>query len=90
MSAAWRVDFSTHAGRQLRKLDPTARLAIIAALESLALDPHAPNPNVKPLRGEDGRLRLRVGDYRVVYDLYDDELVVWVIKLGHRKQVYDR
>lgn len=42
------------------------------------------------MRGEDGQLRLKVGDYRVVYDLYDDELVVWVIKLGHRKQVYDR
>ncbi|PZS06999.1 MAG: hypothetical protein DLM55_11650 [Acidimicrobiales bacterium] len=46
------------------------------------------NLNVKPMKGDDkGAWRLRVGNYRVIYDLYDGELVVWVIELGYRRDI---
>jgi mRNA interferase RelE/StbE len=42
---------------------------------------------VKALTGEPGVFRLRVGDYRVLYEIHDDELVVLVLKIGHRREV---
>jgi mRNA interferase RelE/StbE len=48
-----------------------------------------PRPSgVKALTGESGVFRLRVGDYRVLYEIHDDELVVLVLKIGHRREVY--
>lgn len=89
MNDAYEVAFSAHAKRQLRKLDPQTRLKLIAALEALATNPHGINLNVKPMKGDDkGAWRLRVGNYRIIYDLYDGELVVWVIELGHRRDIY--
>jgi mRNA interferase RelE/StbE len=44
--------------------------------------------DIKALRGHHARLRLRVGDYRVVYTVEDSELVVWVLALGNRRDVY--
>ncbi len=40
------------------------------------------------MKGGDGELRIRVGDYRVVYDVRDEELVVLVLRLGHRREIY--
>lgn len=70
----------------IRKLDqPTAR-RLLDAIEVLASDPR-PSGCVQ-LKGGDGELRIRVGDYRVVYDVQDDELVVLVLRVGHRREVY--
>lgn len=44
-------------------------------------------PNVKKLVGYDERDRLRVGDYRVIYDVFDKQLVVLVVGVGHRREV---
>jgi mRNA interferase RelE/StbE len=57
-------------------------------IEQLAADPHAPNNNVKRLRGESA-YRLRVGDWRVLYRLEKARLVILVLKIRPRSSAYD-
>ncbi|WP_199349151.1 type II toxin-antitoxin system RelE/ParE family toxin [Microcoleus sp. FACHB-SPT15] len=45
-------------------------------------------PGVKALKNSEGRLRLRVGDYRVIYRVEADQLIIVIIKAGHRKNIY--
>jgi len=58
-------------------------------LQLLAQDPYARNNNIKPLTGGDkGCYRLRVGDWRIIYEIVNDSLTIYVIKIGQRKEVY--
>ena len=80
------IEISPTAHRQLKKLDPVARRRIQAAIELLADEPRP--PAAKPLVNSDGAWRVRVGDYRVVYDIEDERLVVLVLAAGHRREIY--
>jgi mRNA interferase RelE/StbE len=82
------LSFRPAALRQLRKLDSQVARRIKAAASALCADlrPHG----AKALTDQHGWLRIRVGDYRIVYEVRDSELVVLVIQIGHRSQVYDR
>jgi mRNA interferase RelE/StbE len=71
----------------LRKLDPPVRRRILGALALRAGEPRPPPP--RPLKGRPG-MRVRVGDYRVLYTVHDDVLLVVVVTLGHRRDVYER
>jgi mRNA interferase RelE/StbE len=51
-------------------------------------DPRRPDATVKKLAGYADRYRLRVGDYRVIYDVIDAELVILVVGVGHRREIY--
>jgi mRNA interferase RelE/StbE len=73
---------------QLRKLDTQIARRIKGATEALRVEPRP--PGVKALTSQHGWLRIRVGDYRIVYEVRDSELVVLVIQIGHRSEVYDR
>ncbi|MEX5248079.1 UNVERIFIED_CONTAM: type II toxin-antitoxin system RelE/ParE family toxin [Kocuria sp. CPCC 205295] len=59
---------------------------MLEALNALADDPRP--PGCLKLQGGEGELRFRIGDYRVVYDVVDDELVVLILRVGHRREVY--
>lgn len=84
----YRVEVAPAAVRQLRKLDPAARRRVQAAVELLA---EQPRPNgAKKLTGGDGEWRVRTGDYRIVYDIHDDVLLVLVVAVGHRPDIYRR
>lgn len=83
----YRIELRPSAARQLRKLDPQMALRIRGVIELLARDPRPPAS--RPLRGRPA-YRVRTGDYRVVYSVHDDVLVIEVIRIGHRSQVYDR
>ncbi len=83
---SYRIDVALGAQRQLRKLDPQARRRIQAAIELLAEEPRP--PAAKMLVNSDGAWRVRVGDYRVIYDIEDDRLVVLVLAAGHRREIY--
>ena len=76
------------ARRQLRKLDPLARRRIQAAIDLLAEEPRP--PAAKRLVNFTGEWRVRVGDYRIVYDINDGELIVLVLSAAHRREVYNR
>jgi mRNA interferase RelE/StbE len=82
---SYKVVFEPQADKELRAVDPEARARILKSLARLAADPHH-SSNVKMLRG--GGYRLRVGDWRVLYTLEEDLLLVLVLKVGHRREVY--
>lgn len=84
----YRIDFAPAAARQLRKHGPQARRRIQAALELLADEPRP--AGAKKLVGGEGEWRIRTGDYRIVYEIHDEVLVVLVLAVGHRRDIYDR
>jgi mRNA interferase RelE/StbE len=86
MTAEYRVEVLPPAARQLRKLDATARRRVQAAIELLAVDPRP--AGAKQLVGGAGEWRVRTGDYRVVYEIHDDVLLVLEVAVGHRGDIY--
>ena len=80
----YRVSLTPTAARQLRKFDPQVRRRIQAVLELLAVEPRP--PAATRLVGGSGEWRVRTGDYRVVYDIEDDKLLVLVLRVGHRRE----
>lgn len=84
--SAYRVELRPAAVRALRTIDPQDRRRVQGAIALLAQDPRP--PGARALQGRPG-LRVRVGDYRIVYMIEDDVLLVVVVRLGHRSDVYD-
>lgn len=70
----------------MRKFDAPVRRRIQAALELLVDVPRP--PAAIQLVGGSGEWRVRTGDYRLVYEVKDDELVVLVLRVGHRREIY--
>ena len=83
----YRIELRPAAERALRKLDPQVRHRIQGAIALLAKDPRP--PSARALQGRPG-LRVRVGDYRIIYTVDNDVLLVVVVRLGHRRDIYDR
>ena len=84
----YQVRLAPAAVRELRKLDPPGRRRVQAAIDLLAEDPRP--PGARPLVGGAGEWRVRTGDFRIIYDIRDGELLVLVVKVGHRRYVYER
>ena len=82
--ARYRIELRPAALRALRKVDPQMRERIQGAIALLASDPRPPAS--RQLRGRPGR-RVRVGDYRIIYTIQDDLLLIVVVTLGHRREV---
>lgn len=82
----YRIELRPAAVRALKHIDHQDRDRIRGAIALLGEDPRP--PGAKALRGRPG-LRVRVGDYRIIYTVNDDVLVVAVVTLGHRRDVYD-
>jgi len=81
------VNLSPAAARQLRKFDPKTRRRIQAVIELLADEPRP--PAATRLVGGSGEWRVRTGDYRVIYEIHDAELLVLVLRMAHRCEIYD-
>lgn len=81
-----RVLLAPAAARQLRKLDAVARRRVQAAIDLLAEEPRP--PRATKLVGERATWRVRTGDYRIIYEIHDRELIVIVLAVGHRREVY--
>ncbi|MFI2661102.1 type II toxin-antitoxin system RelE family toxin [Micromonospora carbonacea] len=75
------------AAKLLRNLDRPVQARLLAVIAGLAIQPRP--AGVKALTGHPGLLRIRSGSYRIVYTVRDDELIVLVVHLGHRSDVYD-
>lgn len=84
--AVYRIEFRQAARRALADLPAAAQRRLDAAILALAEDPRPRGS--KKLAGEDNLWRIRVGLYRVVYTVKDDVLIVLVLKIGHRREVY--
>jgi mRNA interferase RelE/StbE len=82
----YRIELTPAAVRALKKLDRQALLRVQAAIELLAANPRPPGAK-KPAGGA-GEWRVRTGDYRVIYEVRDDVLLVLVLSTGHRREIY--
>ena len=74
--------------RQLRAIPQPAALTILRALTPLGDDPRRPDAHVKKLAGYEDRYRLRVGDYRIIYEVMDGQLIILIVGVGHRREIY--
>jgi len=84
----YEVALSPAAARQLHKSDPQVRRRVQAAIELLATEPRP--PAATQLVGGAGEWRVRTGDYRIVYEIEDERLLVLVLSVGHRRETYQR
>ncbi|CAN5759031.1 type II toxin-antitoxin system RelE/ParE family toxin [soil metagenome] len=84
----YQVEIARRAAKALAKLPRKEQLRIRAAIDLLAGNPRP--PGCTAMAGEAHAYRVRVGDYRIVYEVFDDRLVVQVVRIGHRRDVYRR
>ena len=83
------LEFLPAAIKDLKKIDKLHQKQIKVKIELLAKDPSFLKPNIKVLQGKyHGLCRLRVGNYRVVFQVIDEKVVILIINIGHRKDVY--
>ncbi|MEO6811605.1 MAG: type II toxin-antitoxin system RelE/ParE family toxin [Isosphaeraceae bacterium] len=80
------IEFTRAAERGLASLSKSVLRHVDAKIMALGRDPRPPG-SLK-LEGEEGFYRIRVGDYRVVYLIEDDRLIVVVVAVGHRREIY--
>ena len=85
--ASYEIEWAGTALRELRKLDKQTAHRVLRAVTGLAADPRP--AGVRALSGQPaGTMRLRVGDYRVVYVIEDEQIRVLVVRVAHRREVY--
>ena len=82
---AYSVIFAKRASKRLERMDNMAARRIIAAAEALGDNPRP--RGARKIEGHD-QWRIRVGDYRIIYEVHNYQLVVLVVKVGHRRDVY--
>jgi mRNA interferase RelE/StbE len=85
---AYRIEFTPRAERDFKSLDGSVRGRIKQRIDSLAENPFP--SGIKKIEGEDGLYRLRVGDYRILYQVKGKILLVLIVGIGHRRDVYRR
>jgi len=73
--------------KELSKIDNRMALKIRTSIRSLAKDPRP--KGVKKLQGSDKTYRIRVGDYRIIYEIYDSKVLILIVNVGHRKNIYE-
>ena len=83
----YRVATTKSFDKALIKLPVNWQERILAKIKEVAADPYAPNNNLTKLQGREG-YRLRVGDWRVIYELHDDRLAMLVLDMGPRGRIY--
>ena len=83
----YRVVFRKSITRDMRRIPNRDLRRILATIDALSEDPRP--PGVEKLSGQE-RYRVREGDYRIIYEVKDDQVIVVVVKIGHRKDVYRR
>jgi mRNA interferase RelE/StbE len=86
---AWRIEFDPAAAKELAKLDKPVARRITAFLSDRVAPLSDPRSIGEALRGDElGRYwKYRVGDYRIIASLYDDRVVIVVVRIGHRGEV---
>ncbi len=86
----YKVRFSRDAASYFARLDKPTRRRISDAIDQLAINPYDKNHDVKPLAGRDDEYRLRVGKYRVIYTIDDDIVLIYVVDINPRGDVYKK
>ncbi|WP_234571928.1 type II toxin-antitoxin system RelE family toxin [Rhodohalobacter sp. 614A] len=84
---AWQVEIERKAQKALKKIPNPFKSNIIEAIDRLTEDVRPVGS--KKLRGAEDLYRIRVNDYRIVYQIHDQKLVVLIVRIGHRKDIYE-
>ena len=82
----YQVLVDNRAQKEIAKLERDGQRRIVTKIESLARNPR-PN-GVDKLEGDDELYRVRVGDFRIIYQIRDRELIVLIVRVGHRREIY--
>ncbi len=83
--AAYKIYFRASVEKDFASIPKSDLKKILRRIETLAENPRP--PGCEKLTGQE-RYRVRQGRYRIVYSIHDDELTVWIVKVGHRKDIY--
>ncbi len=83
---AYQIRIKSQAEKALAKIPNPHRRRIVQAIDALARSPRP--EGCKKLTGADDAYRIRVGDYRIVYEIVDKVLMVYIIRVAHRKDIY--
>jgi mRNA interferase RelE/StbE len=84
----YKIEFAKAAEKQFAVLQKQDLKKIAKRIEKLASNPFP--PDCKKLEGSDDIYRVRQGDYRILYSVFEKKLVVLVLKIGHRKEIYKK
>jgi len=83
------LHFLSSAKKEFKKLDAIAQKIIKEKIILLSTNPDILKNNIKALKGEyKGKFRLRINQYKVIFQVKDEELIVIIVRIGHRKEVY--
>lgn len=84
----YQVKFKPSAKKSFESLDNKIKKQVANKINQLADNPE----NLKPekIQGSDSFYRVRSGDYRIIYEIIDNELVILVVKIGHRREIYKK
>jgi mRNA interferase RelE/StbE len=85
---SYKIEWKRSAAKELKLLPKETIKKILKAIEELSLNPFL--PKTKKLIGSEHTFRIRVGDYRIIYDIYSKLLVIEIIRVGHRRDIYER
>ncbi|MBI3158758.1 MAG: type II toxin-antitoxin system RelE/ParE family toxin [Chloroflexi bacterium] len=83
----YRISYTKQAARALMRMPKHTAKLVREKVENIAADPYGDHPNATKLQGREG-YRLRVGDWRVIYQVQDKELLILVLKVASRGEVY--
>ena len=84
----YRIEFKKSAAKELRKIPRSDQKRIAVKIDNLS--ENLPDPATTKMKGDNPFHRIRVGDYRIIYEINEDILLIMVLKIGHRKDVYRR
>ncbi len=82
----YRIEVKVSAAKALKKIPKADQKRIADKIDSLA--EALPNPDTTKMKGNNPFHRIRVGDYRIIYEIQEDVLLILVVKIGHRKDIY--
>ena len=86
--AVYRIEFVKSARKEFSQVPKEIRERVLEALDILSKNPFSEFLKIKKLKGADSLYRIRLGDYRLVYEVQNSVLIIIVIKIGHRKDIY--
>jgi len=86
--ASFEIEWKRSAVRELRKLPKEIVVRLVAAVEALAQDPHP--IGARKLAGSQHTYRIREGSYRVIYEVDASTVVITIVRVGHRREIYRR
>ncbi|MBQ3408199.1 MAG: type II toxin-antitoxin system RelE/ParE family toxin [Clostridia bacterium] len=87
---AYKVEYTERAVKDLRKLDKYTRNLIVAWIEKNLVNCNNPRIHGKVLiKNKSGKWRYRIGNYRLICEIQDDRIVILILEIGHRREIYD-